>query len=206
MLQSIPAPFLARVPIMATQHCSSQAPVPSPVSVGSVCYVLMHLQKQKLPTHQTLGQTSLTSSAPSALASWTPTVSERTAITIPGYPYPTDEEPHSNPHLRMGLQLCPNAFIQERRMNERKGGAFPPDIAHRLRVGCAVPAAFCPGAVSADGDPENNQSRVCVHQGLTSARAAAALRAAFFSSTLLSFRCRLLSVRQEKEMNSFCLQ
>ena len=56
LLQSIPAPFLARVSIMATQHCSSQAPVPSPVSVGSVCYVLMHLQKQKLPTHQTLGQ------------------------------------------------------------------------------------------------------------------------------------------------------
>ncbi len=35
---------------------SSQAPVPSPVSVGSVCSVLIHVQKQKLPTHQTLGQ------------------------------------------------------------------------------------------------------------------------------------------------------
>ena len=84
-----------------------------------------------------------------SLASRTPTVSERTTITIPGSPYPTDEEPRSNPHLRMGLQLCPDAFIQERRMNERNGGTFPPDIAHRLRVGCAVPAAFCPRAVSA---------------------------------------------------------
>ena len=34
----------------------SAAPIPSPVSVGSVCSVLIHLQKQKLPTHQTLGQ------------------------------------------------------------------------------------------------------------------------------------------------------
>ena len=59
-----------------------------------------------------------------SLASWTPTVSERTTITIPGSPSPTDEEPHSKPHLRMGLQLCPDAFIQERRMDERNGAPF----------------------------------------------------------------------------------
>ncbi len=29
-----------------------------------------------------------------------------------------------NPHLRMGLQLCPSAFIKERRMNERNGAPF----------------------------------------------------------------------------------
>ena len=34
------------------------------------------------------------------------------------------EEPRSNPHLRMGLQLCPNAFIQERRLNERNRAPF----------------------------------------------------------------------------------
>ena len=56
MLQSIPAPFLARVSLVAMQHRSSKAPIPSLVSVGSVCSVLIHLQKQKLPSHQTLGQ------------------------------------------------------------------------------------------------------------------------------------------------------
>ena len=35
-----------------------------------------------------------------------------------------NEESRSNPHLRMGLQLCPSAFIKERRMKERNGASF----------------------------------------------------------------------------------
>ncbi|XP_046790319.1 uncharacterized protein LOC121108767 isoform X2 [Gallus gallus] len=76
--------------------------------------------------------------------------------SLTGPPSPS-QDPHSplmrNPaaiHISgWGLQLCPNAFIKDRRMNERNRGAFPPDIAHRLRVGCATRAAFCPRAVSA---------------------------------------------------------
>ena len=53
MLPSVPAPLLGQVSLIATQHRSSPAPVPSPVSVGSVCSLRVLLEKQKLPTQQT---------------------------------------------------------------------------------------------------------------------------------------------------------
>ena len=54
MLPSVPAPLLGQVSLIATQHRSSPAPVPSPVSVGSVCSLLVLLEKQQLPSQQTL--------------------------------------------------------------------------------------------------------------------------------------------------------
>jgi len=48
-----------------------------------------------------------------------------------------------------------------------------------------------------DGGPENKTACVCVHQGLTSARAVAALREAFINSPPLSFCHRLLAIKQE---------